>query len=91
MPQGSVTSRRSTLSWAVSEVFRDLGLLPSTTRVCEELGVASGELEDVLLGPANLVASSERSRPVEDVIGGNEGENMVGGRAVDLTWDGGMR
>ena len=61
----------------VWDVLRDLGLPPSTTRVCEESGVGKGDWEGVPLAPA---ARSECSGIEEVLIGGKEDEKKVGGR-----------
>lgn len=83
VPQGS-TSSKSTPSCAVSDVLRTLGFpVGSSTRVCDEVGVGSGELDGVLLRAGLWNDSSERSG-MEDVVamGGKEGENTEGGLDV---------
>ena len=88
LPQGSVTSIKSTLSGAVCDVLRDLGLIPSPIRVCEEAGVACGDTDALMLAPP---VSCMLSGVEEVLIGGKEVEKNVGGRAEGCFSAGGMR
>ena len=71
----------STPSGVVKDGFRDLGFwAASATRVCDELGVGSGEPDGVRLGPA--MRESRECSGIDVVpIGGKEGEKIEGGRA----------
>lgn len=89
-PQGSVMSS-SMPSGVVKEGFRDRGFwAASPTRVCDELGVGSGEPDGVRLGPA-MRESRERSGIDVVPIGGKEGEKTDGGRAAGRSWERGIR
>lgn len=88
----------STLSCAVFESFRvRFGWNPSPSRVCEAVGVGSGEPEGVLFRTGMRPASSavgapafapEPPAPMAVLEGGNEGENVEESGA--RVW-GGMR
>ena len=80
MPQGSVTSMRSTLSGVDWDVLRDLPV--SVTLVWDEEGVGRLVREVVLLGPGWLWSV---------LIGGNDGEKSEGGRALGRVCEGGIR
>lgn len=89
VPHGSVISS-SIPSGVVKEGFRDLGLfVASATRVCDELGVGSGEPDGVRLGPGKREESKERSGREVVPIGGKDDEKMDGGRARSC--EGGIR
>ena len=69
-----MTSSKSTLSGVVWDVLRDLGLIPSPTRVCEDVGVGRGELDAPILG----FADSPMFSGMDDVLmGGKEVEKKV--------------